>query len=80
MIRKFAIAAAALATLGAASLTATNASAKPWGGGGYHHHFHGGWGHGLRVYSGYAYDTCYRDVLRVNRFGETVIRRIYVCD
>ena len=82
MIRKFAIAAAALAALGTASLTATSASAKPFGGGGYHHHFHGGWGHGYRIYGGpaYLYDSCLRRTWVVNRFGETVLRTINVCD
>src|SRR5690242_9837792 len=58
MIRKFAIAAAAVAALGTASLTASTPAAA-WGkGGGFHgHHFHGG---GLRIYSGvglYEYDS-----------------------
>jgi len=84
MIRKFALAAAAIAALGTASLTATPASAKGMGGGGFHHHggghfFHGG----LRVYGGnYLYDddSCLRRTWVVNRFGETVLRTINVCD
>ena len=78
MIRKFAIAAAAIAALGTVSLAATPADAKGGkGGGGFHHHhgFRGGIGLGL-----VAYDSCYRTVWVVNRFGETVPRRIYVCD
>ncbi|HET7884629.1 MAG TPA: hypothetical protein VFL62_00255 [Bradyrhizobium sp.] len=43
MLRKLTIAFAAAATLGAAALAPSTASAKPIGFGGYHHHF-GGWG------------------------------------
>ena len=43
MFRKLTIAFAAAATLGAAALAPTTASAKPFGFGGYHHHF-GGFG------------------------------------
>jgi hypothetical protein len=73
MIRKTALALAAVAALGAAALTATPAAAK---GGGFHHgHFvRGGIGLGL-----IAYDSCYRNVWVVNRFGETVLRRVYIC-
>ena len=77
MIRKTALAVAAIAALGTASLTATPADAKGGkGGGGFHHgHFvRGGIGVGL-----IAYDSCYRNVWAINRFGETVLRRVYVC-
>jgi hypothetical protein len=80
MIRKLAIAVAAVAALGTASLTATTPAAAGWKGGHHHHHFHGGWGHGYRLYSGYAYDSCYRRVWRTNRFGEPVLRLINICD
>jgi hypothetical protein len=79
MIRKFAIAAAAIAALGTASLTASTPAAA-WGKGGGFHHFHGG---GFRVYSGiglYDYDSCYRTRLVVNRRGEVVRRVINICD
>jgi hypothetical protein len=81
MIRKFAIAAAAVAALGAASLTASTPAAA-WGkGGGFHgHHFHGG---GLRIYTGvglYDYDSCLRTRWVVNRRGELVRRTFNVCD
>jgi hypothetical protein len=78
MIRKFAIAVAAIAALGTASLTATTPASAGWKGGN-HHHFHGGWGHGFRVYSAYGYDSCYRRYWGVNAFGEPVLRRVYVC-
>ena len=49
MIRKFVLAAAAIAALGTVSLTASTTPAAAWGKGGGFHHFHGG---GFRVYSG----------------------------
>jgi hypothetical protein len=73
MIRKSMLALAAIATVGAAALAPTSASA--WG----HHH---GWGHGFGLgfygpgYVRYATD-CYW-VKRVNRFG--VVRMYKVCD
>jgi hypothetical protein len=81
MIRKTALAVAAIAALGTASLTATPADAKggKGGGGGFHHGHHfvrGGIGLGLGLV---AYDSCYRNVWAINRFGETVLRRVYVC-
>jgi len=79
MIRKFAIAAAAIAALGTASLTASTPAAAFGKGGGFHH-FHGG---GFRVYSGvglYDYDSCYRTRWVVNRRGELVRRVINICD
>jgi hypothetical protein len=56
MIRKLALAVAAIAALGTASLTASTPAAA-WGGksGGGFHHFHGG--HhvgGIRIYAGLA--------------------------
>jgi hypothetical protein len=82
MIRKFAIAAAAIAALGTASLTATtpaNAGGGKgggWGGGFHHNHgFRGGFGLGL-----YAVDSCYKDVIVINRRGERVLKTINVCD
>ena len=77
MIRKFVLAAAAIATLGTASLTATTPAAA-WGkGGGFHHHhgFHGF--RGVGFYSGY--DSCLRRVWVVNRYGNSVPRTINVC-
>ena len=77
MIRKTAIALAALTALGAAALAPTSASA--WGFKHHHHHW-GHWG-GLGLGIGYvdvapAYD-CYF-VERVNRFG--VVKMIRVCN
>ena len=79
MIRKFVLAAAAIATLGTASLTvtATPASAKHFGGGGFHHH-HGFYG--FRTFGGYAaYDSCLRTRWVVNRYGNLVPRTVNVC-
>ena len=76
MFRKFVLATAAVAALGVASLTASTPAAA-WGG--FHHHHFGWYGVGYRFY-GVGYDSCWRNVWRVNRFGETVLRRIYVCD
>ena len=79
MIRKFAIAAAAVLALGTVSLSASTPAAA-WGkGGGFHgHHFHGG---GFRVYSGIGLygDSCLRNRWVVNRFGNLVLRTVNVC-
>jgi hypothetical protein len=82
MIRKIAIALAAVAALGTVSLTATTADAKGKGGKGFHSHHGHGHGHWRGHYGlGFAaYDSCFRNVWVVNRFGHTVPRRIYVCD
>jgi hypothetical protein len=78
MIRKFVLAAAAIAALGTASLTVTATPAAAKGGGWHHHHhgFHGGF-RGYRVYSGY--DSCLRTRWVVNRFGNLVPRTVNVC-
>jgi hypothetical protein len=82
MFRKIAIAAAAVAALGAASLAP--ASAKGFGGG-FHGGFHGGHFHGggFRIYSGvglYDYDDgCYRRVWVTKRNGDVVLRTVNVC-
>ena len=83
MIRKLVLAAAAIATLGTASLTATTPAAA-WGkgggfGGGFHHHhgFHGGGFRGFRVYAGY--DSCLRTRWVMNRYGEMVLRTYNIC-
>lgn len=81
MIRKFAIAAAAIAALSTASLTiATPASAHHFGGGGFHGfhggHFHGG---GIRLYSGLGYGSCLRTRWVVNAYGEVVPRTVNIC-
>ena len=78
MIRKFVLTAAAIATLGIASLTvtATPASAKHWGGGGFHHHGF----HGFRTFGVYpAYASCLRTRWVVNRYGNLVPRTVNVC-
>ncbi|MCX7311660.1 MAG: hypothetical protein WCG92_21100 [Hyphomicrobiales bacterium] len=80
MIRKFAIAAAAIVALGTASLSAsTPAAAGGKGGGFHHHHYHGG---GFGLYSGvglYGYDSCYRTRWVMNRYGNMVRRVINIC-
>ena len=75
MIRKFVLAAAAIAALGTVSLTASTTPAAAKGGG--FHHFHGG---GFRVYSGIGlYGSCLRNRWVVNRFGDLVLRTVNVC-
>jgi hypothetical protein len=83
MIRKFAIAVAAVAALGTASLTASTPAAAHFKGfhhhHGHHHHHHGFfWRGGYRVY-GVGYDSCLRRRWVVNRFGEAVLRVVNVC-
>jgi hypothetical protein len=62
MLRKLSLVAVAAASLGAAALAPTSASA--WGGGGWHGGWHGGWG-APRFYVGgpgyysYGYGGCY---------------------
>ena len=80
MIRKSILALAAIATLGAAALAPTSASA--WGKGGWGHH---GWGHGGFGFYGAGYGVSYVDVVpscyyvkKINRFGE--VRMIKVCE
>jgi hypothetical protein len=81
MIRKFVLAAAAIAALGTVSLTASTTPAAAWGkGGGFHghHHFHGG---SFRVYSGIGLygGSCLRNRWVVNRYGDLVLRTVNVC-
>jgi hypothetical protein len=79
MIRKFILATAAVAALGLASVSASTPAAA-WGGFHHHHHgFHGGFWRGGYGFYRVGYDSCWRNVWRVNRFGETVLRRVYVC-
>lgn len=75
MIRKFAIAAAAIAALGTTSLALTTVPASAKGGWGHHH----GWHRGGYV-AFYPVASCYRDVWVVTRRGERVLRTINVCD
>ena len=80
MIRKFVLAAAAIAALGTVSLTASTTPAAAWGKGGGFHHFHGGFhGGGFRLYSGIGYDSCLRTRWVVNRYGDLVPRTVNVC-
>ena len=76
MFRKLILALGATAAIGAAALSPTAASAKPW-----HHHWHHGW-HGYGIgFVGPAYGgDCYI-VRRVvwTPYGKR-IRRVEVCD
>jgi|SwirhisoilCB1_FD_contig_21_32369788_length_301_multi_32_in_0_out_0_1 hypothetical protein len=82
MIRKFAIAIAAIAALGTASLTVT---ATPAAAGGIHHHHGGHWGGHYRHFGFYgapmyAYaDTCVRRVWVDTPVGPRR-RLVNVCD
>jgi hypothetical protein len=80
MIRKFVLAAAAIAALGTVSLTASTTPAAAWGKGGGFHHFHGG---GFRVYSGIGlydgYDSCLRTRWVLTRSGNLVPRTVNIC-
>ena len=87
MIRKFVIAAAAIATLGTASLAVGTTSANAYGLGfyGYHGYGHGYYGGFRRLgfyagpaYGGY-YDSCLRRKWVINRFGEAVRRTVNIC-
>jgi hypothetical protein len=82
MIRKSILALAAIATLGAAALAPTSASAWGFKGGWGHHH---GWGHGFGGFYGAGYGVRYVDVVpscyyvkKINRFGQ--VRLIKVCE
>jgi len=85
MIRKFVIAAAAIAALGTASLAVTTTPADAKGKGWHHgHHFHGGhFRHARYGFYGAAaygfYDSCLRRTWVINRYGESVLRTINVC-
>ncbi len=82
MFRKFALATVAAASLGAAALAPTAASAHmgggKWGGGfggGYHHH----WGHGFGIgYVGVVDDGCYVTRTVLTPFGYR-LRTVNVC-
>ncbi|WP_426443428.1 hypothetical protein [Bradyrhizobium genosp. P] len=73
MFRKVTLALATAATLAAAALAPTAASAKPFGwGGGFHHH----WGRGFGV--GYVDSGCYVSRLVLTPFGYRY-RTVNVC-
>lgn len=78
MIRKSILALAAIATLGAAALAPTSASAWGFKGGwGHHHHgFHGGWGFYGARYVDLGPDCYY--VNRITRSG--LVKLIKVCE
>lgn len=77
MFRKLVLALGATAVIGAAALSPTTASAKPW-----HHHWHHGWGPGFGI--SFAAPVYYGDCYIVRRvvwtkYGKR-IRRVEVCD
>jgi hypothetical protein len=75
MIRKTLIALAATATLGAAALVPTAASAKHFGHGGWGHGWGHGWNRGGIVLVGPSYSDCIRYV----RVGYRAWRPVNVC-
>lgn len=81
MIRKLAIAFAALAAIGVASLASTTpASAGGWKGHHHRHHFHGHkhWGHGYGHFRPVYYNGCWRKVWVGGPYGG-YFKRINVC-
>ena len=76
MLRKATLALATLATIGAAALAPTAASAKPfgWGGGWHHHH----WGPGFGIGVGHADTGCYVTRLVLTPYGYRY-RTVNVC-
>ena len=75
MLRKLTIGLVAAASLSAAALAPSTASAKPgWGGGGFHHHHFGGFGLGV----GYVDDGCYVTQRVLTPYGYR-FRTVNVC-
>ena len=79
MLRKVTLALATIATISAAALAPTAASAKPFGfgggwGGGWHHH----WGHGFGIGVGYVDSDCYVTRLVLTPYGYRY-RTVNVC-
>lgn len=77
MIRKFAIAFAAFAAIGVASLASTAPASAGWNG---HHHFHGHkhWGHGHVHFRPVYYGGCWRKVWVHSPYGG-FFKRVNVC-
>ena len=77
MLRKVTLALATIATISAAALAPTAASAKPFGfGGGWHpHHF---WGPGIGIGVGYVDSGCYVTRLVLTPYGYRY-RTVNVC-
>ena len=77
--RRIGIAAAAAVTIAFASAGPADAAWRH----GRHHHHHGWWGAPRVIVGGpYAYDYggCFvRKHVRINRWGERVVRRVRVC-
>ena len=85
MFRKTILALAAVATVGAAALAPTAASAG-WKGGWHHGHHgwghgYGGYGYGVSLYNPYIYDGgCYKVKKFVNTPYGTQLRFVTVCN
>ncbi|MBM3529778.1 MAG: hypothetical protein FJX62_16970 [Alphaproteobacteria bacterium] len=83
MFRKFVIAAAAVAAVGVSALTVSATSAEAgWKGKHFGIHFGHAWYGGHYAWGpryAHYYDGCIRHRWVVNRFGETVLRRVNVC-
>ncbi len=80
MFRKATLALATIATIGAAALAPTAASAKPfgggWGGGGWHHHHY--WGPGFGIGVGFVDSGCYVRRMVLTPYGYRY-RTVNVC-
>ncbi len=84
MFRKSLIALAALATVSAAAMAPTAASAKGWKGGWHHHHHGYGYGIGLGLVGAgiaaeVAYSGCWTKRWVDTPYGPR-LRRVYVCN
>ncbi|MFB9266828.1 hypothetical protein ACFFWD_27325 [Bradyrhizobium erythrophlei] len=81
MFRKAPLALATIATIGAAALAPTAASAKPFGGGwggGWHYHHHWGPGFGIGFVGGVVDSGCYVNRLVLTPYGYRY-RTVNVC-
>jgi hypothetical protein len=85
MVRKSLIALAALATVTAAAMAPTAASAKPWGKHWHHGHGHGFYGYGIgaglvgaAIASQTVYTGCWTKRWVDTPYGPR-LRRVYVC-
>ncbi|MCC8941430.1 hypothetical protein H8A99_34590 [Bradyrhizobium sp. Arg68] len=77
MFRKVTLALATVATLGAAALAPTAASAKPFGWG-FHPHHHHYWGPGFGIGVGFVDSGCYVTRLVLTPYGYRY-RTVNVC-
>ncbi|MBR0873431.1 hypothetical protein JQ633_23950 [Bradyrhizobium tropiciagri] len=78
MFRKVTLALATAATIGAAALAPTAASAKPFGGGWHPHHNHYWGGHGFGIGVGFVDSGCYVTRMVLTPYGYRY-RTVNVC-